>query len=227
MSTLPEPKPAEIVAEYGPFDAVDMVHGVTFDGTHVWLAHDGGLLAFDPAHNREVARLDVDADAGTAFDGKHLWQIVGLEIRKLDRRSGEILATLPAPRPDELRPRLRGRRAVGRRVQGPQDPQDRRPHRPRAEDDRERPLRDRRGPSPTASSGTGPWTTPHRRSGAWTRRAARCWSGSRCRRAPRCPASRRGADVFYVGAHRQARAAVRAVRRPKRGVTALGWWWPW
>ena len=30
--------PAEIVREYGPFPGVDHVHGVTYDGEHVWLA---------------------------------------------------------------------------------------------------------------------------------------------------------------------------------------------
>ena len=29
--------PADIIREYGPFDGVDGVHGVTFDGKHVWL----------------------------------------------------------------------------------------------------------------------------------------------------------------------------------------------
>ncbi|MCD6074515.1 MAG: glutamine cyclotransferase, partial [Rhodospirillales bacterium] len=28
--------PAEIIREYGPFDGVDKVHGLTFDGTQVW-----------------------------------------------------------------------------------------------------------------------------------------------------------------------------------------------
>jgi outer membrane protein assembly factor BamB len=97
MNELPKAKPAEIVAEYGPFDGVDMVHGVTFDGARVWFAHDGGLLAFDPSRPNDEARLDVEAHAGTAFDGKHLWQIVGLEIQKLDPRTGRVLATLPAP----------------------------------------------------------------------------------------------------------------------------------
>jgi streptogramin lyase len=97
MSSAPAVKPAEIVAEYGPFDAVDMVHGVTFDGEKVWFGHDGGLLAFDPKENREVTRLAVDARAGTAFDGEHLWQVTGRSIHKIDRRTGQILATLPAP----------------------------------------------------------------------------------------------------------------------------------
>jgi hypothetical protein len=97
MSIEQNVKPAEIVAEYGPFDGVDMVHGVTFDGERVWFGYDGGLIAFDPKQSREATRLPVDADAGTAFDGKHLWAFAGLSIRKIDRRTGEIVATLPAP----------------------------------------------------------------------------------------------------------------------------------
>ena len=97
MKTLPEAKPAEIVAEYGPFDQVDRVAGVTFDGSRVWFACDAGLVAFDPSRKGEEKRLDVPADAGIAFDGKHLWQLVGLEIKKLDPDTGEVLATLPAP----------------------------------------------------------------------------------------------------------------------------------
>jgi hypothetical protein len=97
MSKAPRAKPAEIIAEYGPFDGVEMVHGVTFDGERVWFAHDGGLVAFDPALPRDESRLDVEAHAGTAFDGKHLWQIAGHEIRKLDRKTGHVLATLPVP----------------------------------------------------------------------------------------------------------------------------------
>jgi streptogramin lyase len=97
MSTEPTPRTAEIIAEYGPFAAVDSVHGVTFDGEQVWFGCDGGLVAFDPRDGREVARLDADADAGAAFDGQHLWLISGNEIRKVDRRTGRVLGTIPAP----------------------------------------------------------------------------------------------------------------------------------
>ena len=36
-------------------------------------------------------------DAGTAFDGRHLFQIAGDRIRKLDPATGEVLSTIPAP----------------------------------------------------------------------------------------------------------------------------------
>ena len=41
--------------------------------------------------------LDVACDAGTAFDGRHIFQIADAQIVKLDPATGEILATIPAP----------------------------------------------------------------------------------------------------------------------------------
>src|SRR5690606_16744263 len=35
--------------------------------------------------------------AGTAFDGKHLFQIAEGVIRRIDPKTGEVLATIPAP----------------------------------------------------------------------------------------------------------------------------------
>jgi PQQ-like domain len=216
MSHLPEAKPAEIVAEYGPFDAVDMVHGVTFDGEHVWFGHDGGLVAFDPADSREVARLDVTADAGTAFDGKHLWQIAGLSIQKIDRRTGQILATLPAPGGQSSGLAYAdGALWVGQ-------------------------YRDRKILKLDAQTGRVLKTIESDRfvTGV-TFSEGELWYGtmggdlpSEIRRVdPDTGAVRErlqmpggmqvsgleaAADVFYAGAHRQERTAVRAVRRPKR-----------
>ncbi|TMB86835.1 MAG: glutamine cyclotransferase, partial [Chloroflexi bacterium] len=55
--------PAEILREYGPFPGVDHVHGVTFDGQHVWFASGGKLNAFDPASGKTVRSIDVAAHA--------------------------------------------------------------------------------------------------------------------------------------------------------------------
>jgi glutamine cyclotransferase len=88
---------AEIVREYGPFEGVDRVNGVTFDGTHVWLAAGGALKALDPDTGETVRSIDVPAHAGTAFDGTHLFQIAEDRIQKIDPRSGRVLATIPAP----------------------------------------------------------------------------------------------------------------------------------
>src|SRR3546814_17418694 len=41
--------------------------------------------------------LAVPADAGTAFDGKHLFQIAEAVIRKIDPETGVVLGTIPAP----------------------------------------------------------------------------------------------------------------------------------
>jgi glutamine cyclotransferase len=55
------------------------------------------LRSFDPANGDERRRLNVPAQAGTAFDGKHLWQISEARIRKIDPDTGRVLATIPAP----------------------------------------------------------------------------------------------------------------------------------
>lgn len=88
---------AEIVREYGPFPGVERVHGVTFDGQHVWFARGEKIAALDPASGQIARELAVAADAGTAFDGEYLWQIAADRIQKVDPRSGRIVATIPAP----------------------------------------------------------------------------------------------------------------------------------
>ena len=88
---------AEIVREYGPFEGVQNVGGVTFDGRHVWCAGGDRLIAFDPSSGETQRSLDVAAHAGTAFDGRHLFQIAEREIRRIDPATGEVLATIPAP----------------------------------------------------------------------------------------------------------------------------------
>src|SRR6185295_7270060 len=88
---------AEIVREYGPFPGVDGVHGVTYDGEHVWFASGDKLNALDPASGKPVRSIDVAAHAGTAFDGEHLFQIAESRIQKIDPKSGRVLATIPAP----------------------------------------------------------------------------------------------------------------------------------
>ena len=89
--------PAEIVREYGPFAGVDNVHGVTFDGRHIWFAAGDKLTAFDPASGKPQRSIDVAARAGTAFDGRHLFQLAGDRIQKIDLETGRVLATIPAP----------------------------------------------------------------------------------------------------------------------------------
>lgn len=88
---------AEIVREYGPFPGDNHVHGVTYDGAHVWFASGDQLNAFDPASGKALRSIDVAAHAGTAFDGQHLYQLAEDRIQKIDPQSGRVLATIPAP----------------------------------------------------------------------------------------------------------------------------------
>jgi glutamine cyclotransferase len=88
---------AEIVQEYGPFPGADRVHGVTYDGQHVWFASGDKLNAFDPSTGKMQRSIDVAAHAGTAFDGEHLFQIADNRIQKIDPKSGRVLATILAP----------------------------------------------------------------------------------------------------------------------------------
>ena len=88
---------AEVVREYGPFPGVDQVHGVTFDGTHVWFASGEKLNALDPASGKPVRSINVAAHAGSAFDGQHLYQLAADKIQRIDPETGRVLSTIPAP----------------------------------------------------------------------------------------------------------------------------------
>ncbi len=88
---------AEIVSDYGPFDGVEAVHGVTYDGSHIWFASGNRLNAVDPDNGGIARTIDVAAHAGTAFDGRHLFQIAEDRIQKIDALTGEVLGTIPAP----------------------------------------------------------------------------------------------------------------------------------
>jgi glutamine cyclotransferase len=88
---------AEILREYGPFPGVDHVHGLTFDGKHVWFAAGDKLIALEPESGKTTHAIDVPAHAGTAFDGKHLFQIAEDRIQKIDAETGRVLHTIPAP----------------------------------------------------------------------------------------------------------------------------------
>jgi glutamine cyclotransferase len=88
---------ATIAREYGPFPGVEKVHGVTYDGRHVWFATGDRLHALDPATGETLRSIDVAAHAGTAFDGRHLFQLAEDRIQKIDPKTGRVLATIPAP----------------------------------------------------------------------------------------------------------------------------------
>jgi len=88
---------ADIIREYGPFAGVNHVHGVTYDGHHVWIATGDSLTAVDPATGTTPRSIEVAAHAGTAFDGRYLFQIAEDRIQKIDPATGRVLATIPAP----------------------------------------------------------------------------------------------------------------------------------
>ncbi|MBN8973516.1 MAG: PQQ-binding-like beta-propeller repeat protein [Rhizobiales bacterium] len=88
---------AEVLQEYGPFPDADQVHGLTFDGRHVWFASGEKLNALDPDSGQIVRSIDVAAHAGTAFDGRYLFQIAEDRIRKIDPETSEVLSSIPAP----------------------------------------------------------------------------------------------------------------------------------
>ncbi|HEX6243843.1 MAG TPA: PQQ-binding-like beta-propeller repeat protein [Polyangiales bacterium] len=90
-------EPAEVVREYGPFQPGERVHGVTHDGERVWFATGERLRALDPDTGELSGELTLAADAGTAYDGKHLYQLADGHIQKVDPASGRVLARLPIP----------------------------------------------------------------------------------------------------------------------------------
>jgi glutamine cyclotransferase len=88
---------ADIIREYGPFPDVEGVHGVTYDGQHVWFATGDKLTALDPESGTTPRSIDVAAHAGTAFDGRHLFQLAEDRIQKIDPQTGVVVASIPAP----------------------------------------------------------------------------------------------------------------------------------
>jgi glutamine cyclotransferase len=88
---------AEIVREYGPFAGATTIHGVTHDGRSVWVATGARLIAFDPGSGEPTRTLECAGDAGSAFDGTHLYQIAEARIDKIDPVTGEVVASIPAP----------------------------------------------------------------------------------------------------------------------------------
>src|SRR5512134_3886653 len=88
---------AEIIREYGPFPGIDQVHGVTYDGQHVWFATGDMVNALDPSNGNILRSIDIAADPGTAYDGQHLFQIAEDRIQKIVPTTAQVLGTIPAP----------------------------------------------------------------------------------------------------------------------------------
>jgi glutamine cyclotransferase len=70
---------------------------VTHDGHSVWAATGASLLAFDPESGEPTRTLARACDAGTAFDGTHLYQIAEERIDKIEPATGKVVSSIPAP----------------------------------------------------------------------------------------------------------------------------------
>jgi hypothetical protein len=92
-------EPAEVLREYAPFDGAGGVHGVTFDGALVWFCRDDELVGFDPKTEKVARTVPVPgANAGTAFDGEHLYQLTRAgEIVVVDPKGGRVVRRMRAP----------------------------------------------------------------------------------------------------------------------------------
>ncbi len=89
--------PAQIIDEYGPFPGIIQVHGVSYDGQHVWFASGDKLNRLDPQGSKADRSIELPAHAGTAFDGTYLYQIAEQSIQKIDPESGQVIATIATP----------------------------------------------------------------------------------------------------------------------------------
>ncbi|MEM9195260.1 MAG: glutamine cyclotransferase [Myxococcota bacterium] len=71
--------------------------GLAHDGEKLWCASGDGLRAVDPATGDPRRQLSVVCDAGTAYDGRFLYQLAEKKILKVDPESGDVVHTIVAP----------------------------------------------------------------------------------------------------------------------------------
>ena len=205
---------ATIVREYGPFPDVTHVHGVSYDGTNIWIATGDTLNAIDPASGKTVRALNVPAHAGTAFDGRHLFQISGDRIQKVDPKTGRRRRQHSDARRRRLRNGLGGRIALGRAASQPQDPSGRSGDRRDPSHHRVRTASSPASPGSATNSGTAPGKPSKANCAGSIRSRAKSSSRSTCRRASVYRgSSSNGGDTFFCGGGGSGK--VRAVRRPR------------
>jgi hypothetical protein len=84
---------AEILREYGPFPDVVHVHGLTFDGRHVWFGAGDKMCAFHPDNGEMERTIAVPAQAGTALTATSTRS--PRRIQKIDPQTG--VSTIPTP----------------------------------------------------------------------------------------------------------------------------------
>ena len=204
---------AEILEEYGPFAGAERVNGVTYDGQNVWFAAGNKLVAFEPTNGKMKRTIDVAAHAGTAFDGRHLFQIAEDRIQKIDPDTGRVLGSIPAPGGggDSGLAWAEGTLWVGKAERAKSIKSILRPGRSSAQST---PTGSSRGSlGSRASSGTAPGKATKARCGALIRRAEKYLSNSKCRPASAC----RGWSPTAASASSAAagdNGTVRAVRGP-------------
>ena len=190
----------------GPFPASNSVHGVTYDGQHVWFASGDKLNAFDPGEREDVRSIDVAAHAGTAFDGQHLFQLAERphpEDRPEDRPRARHD---PGARRRRTRgwPGPKGRSGsgsigTGRSIRSiPRPGRSFAPSNPTASSPA--------SPGSTASSGTPPGKATRAICGGSIRERERFWRSSRCRPAWACRGS---SPTAATGSSAAAEAAAR------------------
>ena len=209
---------AEILREYGPFPgrrAACMASAI--DGRHVWFASGDKLNALDPASG-EIAALDRCRRAC----GNGLRRPAPVPDRRgphPEDRSRDRPGARHDPgarRRRRFRARLGRRHALGRAVSRPQDPSDRSRDRSDPAHHRIQPLRHRRHLGRRRALARHLGRRRERPAAHRSRRPARCWSSSTCRRASACRASNPTAATASSAAAASS-GKVRAVRRPRRG----------
>ncbi len=93
----PDLESVEIERTYGPFEGARGAFGVAHDGLHLWVAGGDGIRAVDPGSGEVVGIAQVNADAGTAYDGRWLYQLSEGFILRVDPKTGTEVGRVPAP----------------------------------------------------------------------------------------------------------------------------------
>ena len=93
---------AEIVHEYGPFAGADSVHGVTYDGQHLFQIAEDRIQKIDPKTGLVLATIPAPGggDSGLVWAEGTLWvgQHRDRRIHQVDPERGAILRTIESNR---------------------------------------------------------------------------------------------------------------------------------
>ena len=93
---------AEIVHEYGPFAGADSVHGVTYDGQHLFQIAEDRIQKIDPKTGHVLATIPAPGggDSGLVWAEGTLWvgQHRDRRIHQVDPETGAILRTIESNR---------------------------------------------------------------------------------------------------------------------------------